>query len=137
MTMQAQQRESGFKTNPDYKITLEPSPRRVRVKFNGETIADSTHAHLLFETRHLPVYYFPRGDVEMDLLAHAVTRAGRRLVLLPREFQPAGETWGHASQSAEMPSEMALVGKPRGQGDFRQWQLSLAEHVLNVFQAPL
>jgi hypothetical protein len=32
-------------------------------------------------------------------------------------FQPAGESWGHASQSAEMPSEMALVGKPRGQGD--------------------
>src|SRR4029077_19667589 len=52
-------------------------------------------------------------------------------------FHPAGETWGHASQSAEMPSEMALVGKPRGQGDFRQWQLSLAEQVLNVFQAPL
>src|SRR5579864_9168937 len=52
-------------------------------------------------------------------------------------FQPAGETWGHASQSAEMQSEMGLVGKPRGQGDFRQWQLSLAEHVLNVFQAPL
>ncbi len=61
-------RESGFKTNPDYKVTLEASPRRVRVKFNGEWIADSTGAHLLFETRHLPVYYFPRGDVRMDLL---------------------------------------------------------------------
>ena len=47
-----QKRESGFKTNPDYKITFEPSPRRVRVKFNGEMIADSTNAHLLFETRH-------------------------------------------------------------------------------------
>jgi uncharacterized protein (DUF427 family) len=61
-------RESGFKTNPDYKVTLEASPRRVRVRFNGEWIADSTAAHLLFETRHLPVYYFPRGDVRMDLL---------------------------------------------------------------------
>jgi uncharacterized protein (DUF427 family) len=61
-------RESGFKTNPDYKITFEASPRRVRVKFNGETIADSTRAHLLFETRHLPVYYFPRADVRMDKL---------------------------------------------------------------------
>jgi uncharacterized protein (DUF427 family) len=38
----------------------------VRVKFNGEIIADSTNAHLLFETRHLPVYYFPRSDVRMD-----------------------------------------------------------------------
>src|ERR1700720_1802958 len=61
-------RESGFKSNPDYKITFEPSPRRVRVQFNGETIADSTGARLLFETRHLPVYYFPRSDVRMDLL---------------------------------------------------------------------
>src|ERR1700682_454610 len=51
-----------------YKVILEASPRRVRVKFNGEWIADSTAAHLLFETRHLPVYYFPRADVRMDLL---------------------------------------------------------------------
>ena len=68
MTAAALPRESGFKTNPDYKITFEASPRRVRVAFNGETIADSTNAHLLFETRHLPVYYFPRADVRMDLL---------------------------------------------------------------------
>ena len=62
-------RESGFKTNPDYKVLLEPSPRRVRVKFGGEWIADSTKAQLLFETRHLPVYYFPRADVRLDLMA--------------------------------------------------------------------
>jgi len=62
MAAPTQTRESGYKTNPDYKVLLEPSPRRVRVKFNGEIIADSTNAHLLFETRHLPVYYFPRSD---------------------------------------------------------------------------
>jgi uncharacterized protein (DUF427 family) len=61
-------RESGFKSNPDYKILFEQSPRRVRVQFNGEWIADSTSAHLLFETRHLPVYYFPRTDVRLDLM---------------------------------------------------------------------
>ena len=61
-------RESGFNSNPDYKILFEPSPRRVRVAFNGETVADSTNAHLLFETKHLPVYYFPRADVRMDLM---------------------------------------------------------------------
>ncbi len=58
----------GFKTNPDYRITFEPSPRRVRAMFNRETIADSLATHLLFETRHLPVYYFPRSDVRVDLL---------------------------------------------------------------------
>jgi uncharacterized protein (DUF427 family) len=57
------------KRDPNYKITFEVSPRRVRVAFNGTTIADSTNAHLLFETRHLPVYYFPRGGVRMDLLS--------------------------------------------------------------------
>ena len=41
MAMPAQTRESGFKTNPDYKVLFEPSPRRARVKFNGEIIADS------------------------------------------------------------------------------------------------
>jgi len=61
-------RESGFKNNPDYKVLFEPSPRRVRVTFNGVTIADSINAQLLFETRHLPVYYFPRADVRMELL---------------------------------------------------------------------
>jgi len=69
MALVIEGRESGFKTNPDYKVLLEPSPRRVRVKFNGETIADSTKAHLLFETRHLPVYYFPRADVRLDLMS--------------------------------------------------------------------
>ncbi len=58
----------GFEGNPDYRIAFERSPRRVRVRFNGETIADSTDAHLLFETRHLPVYYFPRADVRLDLM---------------------------------------------------------------------
>jgi uncharacterized protein (DUF427 family) len=63
-----QQRESGFKTNPDYRIAFERSPRRVRVTFNGATIADSLNAHLLFETRHLPVYYFPLADLRTDLM---------------------------------------------------------------------
>ena len=58
----------GFQSNPDYRIAFEPSPRRVRVSLAGETIADSTQMRLLFETRHLPVYYFPRGDVRQDLL---------------------------------------------------------------------
>ena len=66
MATLTQPRVSGFKTNPEYKILFEPSPRRVRIKFNGEIIADSTNAHLLFETRHLPVYYFPRADVRME-----------------------------------------------------------------------
>ena len=39
MAAAPQMRESRFKANPDYRITFEPSPRRVRVKFGGECLA--------------------------------------------------------------------------------------------------
>lgn len=49
-------------------LYLEGSPKRVRAEFAGETIADSRHVNMLFETGELPVYYFPRDDVRMNLL---------------------------------------------------------------------
>jgi uncharacterized protein (DUF427 family) len=52
----------------EHRVHVEPSPRRVRVMFNGETLADSKRAVLLRETGHLPVYYFPPEDVRQDLL---------------------------------------------------------------------
>ena len=42
---------------------LEPTPRRIRVVFNGVTIADSTRAYRVLETSHPPVYYLPPEDV--------------------------------------------------------------------------
>lgn len=58
----------GFAEHPDYRIEFIPCPRRVRVVFGGETLADSVAVMVLRETRHTPVYYFPRADVRMDLL---------------------------------------------------------------------
>lgn len=51
-----------------HTVRAEPCPRRLRVVFNGEVVADSTSALYLFETAHLPVYYFPVADVRMELL---------------------------------------------------------------------
>src|SRR5829696_3156191 len=51
-----------------HTLYFEDSPRRVRVMFHGETIADSRRVKLLHETGNLPVYYFPKEDVRMDLL---------------------------------------------------------------------
>ena len=51
-----------------HRVHVEASPRRVRVKFNGEFIADSKRAVLLRETGHQPVYYFPPEDVRQDVL---------------------------------------------------------------------
>ena len=52
-------------------IWFEDCPRRIRGRFGGETVVDSTHAKLLHEQAHLPVYYFPEAEVRMDLLEPA------------------------------------------------------------------
>ncbi len=59
---------TAYQEKPDYKVVLEPSARRVRVAFNGEIVADTTRAMLMLETRHRPVYYFPRDDIRQDVL---------------------------------------------------------------------
>ena len=64
----AKELKSAWAEHPDYRIDFEPSARRVRVELGGETIADSINMRLMLETKHLPVYYFPRADVRMDRL---------------------------------------------------------------------
>jgi uncharacterized protein (DUF427 family) len=49
-------------------VRTEPWPRRVRGVLGHETVVDSTRTLLQFELRHLPVWYFPRDDVRVDLL---------------------------------------------------------------------
>lgn len=56
----------------DHWVHAEESPKRLRVLFGGETIADSKRVILLREAECLPVYYFPKEDVRMDLLAPSV-----------------------------------------------------------------
>ncbi len=60
--------EDGWRTDPVYAIDVEPCPKRVRVEFGGETVADSLGVLTLREQGHLPVYYFPKADVRMDLM---------------------------------------------------------------------
>jgi len=55
-------------------LHIEDCPRRVRVLFAGETVADSRRARLMLERGHRPVYYFPREDVRIDLL-HRTTHS--------------------------------------------------------------
>lgn len=52
----------------NHALYLEDSPRRVRAEFGGEAVADSRRAKLLHERGYLPVYYFPREDIRMELL---------------------------------------------------------------------
>ncbi len=52
----------------DYRIGIEPSGKHVKVVFNGEVIADSRRALILYETRLPAIYYVPREDIAMQFL---------------------------------------------------------------------
>lgn len=51
------------------KWIFEPTQRRVRVRFNGEIVADSQRVMLMIESPHDLVYYFPRADVALHWLS--------------------------------------------------------------------
>ncbi len=59
----------GRGSQAEHEVRFEPCPKRVRVYVGGEAVADSRRVLTMFETNHLPVYYFPRADVRMDLLS--------------------------------------------------------------------
>jgi uncharacterized protein (DUF427 family) len=53
---------------PAHRLLLHPFPRRVRARFAGEVILDSTRGALLHESNILPRLYVPQADVRADLL---------------------------------------------------------------------
>jgi len=56
-----------------HSLDLRDEPRRVTVSIDGVTVAESTRAVALHETG-LPVrHYFPRDDVQLDLLEATLT----------------------------------------------------------------
>jgi len=53
-----------------HTIVVEELPQRVRVRVDGQEVADSVAAKVLHETCLPPRYYLPRSDVRMELLEH-------------------------------------------------------------------
>lgn len=51
-----------------HRIEVLRSSSRIVVRVNGEPVAESTRARILFETALPPRYYLPREDVRMDSL---------------------------------------------------------------------
>ena len=76
--MNAQQTKDGLEAisaePEDYRFTFEAHPRRVRVTFDGVTVADSSRVRVMRETRLTPVLYFPHDDVNWDLLQRSEHR---------------------------------------------------------------
>lgn len=59
---------TGFDRRPGYPMSFQPVEKRIRVAFAGTTVVDASHAMLMLEDGHGPVYYFAREQVRMDLL---------------------------------------------------------------------
>lgn len=53
---------------------LEPVSQRLRVEFNGMTVADSTNGFRVLETASPPTYYIPPDDVLLEYLTPSETR---------------------------------------------------------------
>jgi len=59
---------SGDALHHDPRITLERFRGEVKILLDGVALASSSQALVLRESGYAPVYYFPRGDVQMALL---------------------------------------------------------------------
>jgi uncharacterized protein (DUF427 family) len=49
--------------------------RHIQVVFDGQVIADTSHARRVLETSHPPVYYIPAEDVRVDFLQPSTRRS--------------------------------------------------------------
>jgi uncharacterized protein (DUF427 family) len=100
------------RTRSGQDVVVETCPRRVRVVFNAQTIADSTRMKLVHEKGCLPVYYFPRDDVRMNLM----TRTGRATHSSTKgdashwTISVGGREAAHAMWSFETPLVPELAG---------------------------
>jgi uncharacterized protein (DUF427 family) len=57
----------------EHPITIKPTDRRVRVRVNGEIVADTSAALQLNESSYPAVQYIPFDDVVKDLLTRTDT----------------------------------------------------------------
>jgi len=53
---------------PGYVAFTMPMQKRLRVQVGSMIVADTTKALVLYESDHLPVYYFPMSDVREEFL---------------------------------------------------------------------
>jgi uncharacterized protein (DUF427 family) len=64
----------GHPRDPYHRIDVYETARHVRVLLDGEPVAESSRATVLFETGLPPRYYLPRDDVRSDLLEPSSTK---------------------------------------------------------------
>jgi uncharacterized protein (DUF427 family) len=72
--------------DPYHRIDVLSTSRYVVVRVNGEPVAETTGARILFETALPPRYYLPRDDVTMALLTPSDVRTGCAYKGFPEHF---------------------------------------------------
>lgn len=81
----------GHPRDPYHRIDVYPTDRRVRVLVDGEVLADSRRAKVLFETGLPPRHYLPADDVRMELLRPSEKRTTCAYKGHARYWSAAGE----------------------------------------------
>lgn len=62
-----------YESEPGYVVFTMPSPKRLRVVVGDLTVADTVEGLVMYESDHLPVYYFPMQDVDDAMLMPSAT----------------------------------------------------------------
>ncbi|MER5408868.1 DUF427 domain-containing protein [Streptomyces sp. NPDC002769] len=111
---------------PQRLLFAEPLRRRMRVRFNGTWIADSENVLLLHEPGRYPVAYYPRADVDSQVLVRSdkVTR-----------HQDLGETIWYAARVGDRTTERAaweFTGPPEHAAAFED-RIAFAWRAMDAF----
>jgi uncharacterized protein (DUF427 family) len=112
MVVKSQEHEA--KEQVAERIGFWHSPKRVRVYFGGEFIADSKKTVLVREKGHFLTYYFPRQDVRMDLLEKSQHQ--RELAGLGQAAYWTVEAGGQEAKNAAWSLEKADTGASEIEG---------------------
>lgn len=85
------------------EVRLEPSARRVRVKFGGEFIADTRNALLVWDNHYIPAYFFPPADVRREFLEPSGRGQGERTTyrLKVNDRTAENAAWSYTNPSLE------------------------------------
>lgn len=70
----ANKRITGYHSGPkindnNHRVFIETCNKRIRLKYNETFVVDSVRSRLLFEDGHIPMYYFPKDDIETKYLS--------------------------------------------------------------------
>jgi uncharacterized protein (DUF427 family) len=63
-----------YPSEPGYVVFTMPCPKRLRIKVGDLFVADTIGGLVMYESDHLPVYYFPIKDIHEEYLMASTTR---------------------------------------------------------------